>query len=111
MCIHRKVKEETATGTTSSSRVRTTLTLSVQGTEFDTAACTLRVKGRNIEENRFVKASLHGELRLLLCLCLFSVENVSYCTYNIELFICINLRFTIVFLYWCIFLLACDQTK
>lgn len=50
-----KVKEETATGTSSSTRVRTTLTLAVEGTEFDTAACMLRVKGRNVVENRFVK--------------------------------------------------------
>ena len=49
------MKEETATGTSSSTRVRTTLTLAVEGTEFDTAACMLRVKGRNVVENRFVK--------------------------------------------------------
>ena len=43
--VCRKVKEETATGTASSSKVRTTLTLALEGIEFDTAACTLRVKG------------------------------------------------------------------
>lgn len=62
----RKVKEETATGTTSSSKVRTTLTLAVEGIEFDTAACTLRVKGRNIEENRFVKMGAYHTIDLVL---------------------------------------------
>jgi len=35
--------------------VRTVLTISVETTEFDTAACELRLKGRNIQENQFVK--------------------------------------------------------
>lgn len=51
----RKVQNETATGSSSSSRVRTTLTISVEGIDFDTAACVLRLKGRNIEENQYVK--------------------------------------------------------
>ena len=51
----RKVKDESATGSSTANRVRTVLTISVEAIEFDTAACTLRVKGRNIQENQFVK--------------------------------------------------------
>lgn len=53
----RKVQNETATGSSSSSRVRTTLTISVESIDFDTQACVLRLKGRNIEENQYVKVS------------------------------------------------------
>lgn len=53
----RKVQNETATGSSSSSRVRTTLKISVENIDFDTQACMLRLKGRNIEENQYVKVS------------------------------------------------------
>ena len=48
---------ETATGSTSSSKVRTTLCIQVESIDFDTQACVLRVKGRNIQENQYVKVS------------------------------------------------------
>lgn len=51
----RKVQNETATGSSSSTRVRTTLTIRVESIDFDTQACVLRLKGRNIEENQYVK--------------------------------------------------------
>lgn len=51
----RKVQSETATGSSSSSRIRTTLTICVESIDFDTQACVLRLKGRNIEENQYVK--------------------------------------------------------
>lgn len=51
----RKVQNESVTGSSSSSRIRTTLTISVEGIDFDTQAGVLRVKGRNIEENQYVK--------------------------------------------------------
>lgn len=51
----RKVQTESATGSVSSSKIRTTLTLAVKNIEFDTQACVLRVSGRNTEENQFVK--------------------------------------------------------
>lgn len=51
----RKVQSETATGSSTSNRVRTTLTISVENIDFDTQACVLRVKGRNISENQYVK--------------------------------------------------------
>lgn len=51
----RKVQTESSTGSSSSNRVRTTLTISVESIDFDTQACMLRLKGRNIEENQYVK--------------------------------------------------------
>lgn len=53
--VGRKVNTESATGTTSAMRVRTTLTLAVENVDFDTQAGMLRVKGRNTEENDYVK--------------------------------------------------------
>ncbi len=52
---NRKVQTETVTGSTSSNKVRTTLTVQVEAIDFDTQACVLRVKGRNIQENQYVK--------------------------------------------------------
>lgn len=54
-CSHRKVQTESPTGSVGSSRVRTTLTLSVETIDFDSQACQLRVKGTNLEENQYVK--------------------------------------------------------
>lgn len=57
MCfvVIRKVQTESATGSSSSSRVRTMLTVEVETIDFDTQACVLRLKGRNVEENPYVK--------------------------------------------------------
>jgi len=51
----RKVQQETATGSSSSSRIRTMLTIKVESIDFDTQACVLRLKGRNVQENQYVK--------------------------------------------------------
>ncbi|XP_013792094.2 protein pelota homolog [Limulus polyphemus] len=51
----RKVTTESSTGSVGSNRVRTTLTVRVENVDFDTQACVLRVKGRNIQENQYVK--------------------------------------------------------
>lgn len=51
----RKVTTESATGSTTSNRVRTTLTLEVTDIDFDTQGCRLRLKGRNVAENAHVK--------------------------------------------------------
>lgn len=51
----RKVQTESSTGSSTSSRVRTTLTIRVENIDFDTQACMLRLKGRNIVENQYVK--------------------------------------------------------
>ncbi|XP_033230973.1 protein pelota [Belonocnema kinseyi] len=58
----RKVQTETSTGSSNSYRVRTTLTIRVEGIDFDTQACVLRLKGRNIEENKYVKMGAYHTL-------------------------------------------------
>lgn len=52
-----RVTTQSATGSTSSNKVRTTLTIRVETIEFDTQASMLRIKGRNIVENQYVKVS------------------------------------------------------
>jgi len=51
----RKVTTESATGSTTSNKVRTILTIQIEDIDFDNQACKLRLKGRNIEENQYVK--------------------------------------------------------
>jgi len=62
----RKVQNETATGSSSSSRVRTTLTIKVETIDYDTQACMLRLKGRNIVENQYVKMGAYHTIDLEL---------------------------------------------
>ncbi|KZC13304.1 PREDICTED: protein pelota [Dufourea novaeangliae] len=58
----RKVQTESSTGSSNNFRVRTTLTISVEGIDFDTQACVLRLKGRNVEENKYVKMGAYHTL-------------------------------------------------
>ncbi|XP_012285061.1 protein pelota [Orussus abietinus] len=58
----RKVQSESATGSSVSQKVRTTLKICVEGIDFDTQACMLRLKGRNVEENRYVKMGAYHTL-------------------------------------------------
>ncbi|CAG5124139.1 unnamed protein product [Candidula unifasciata] len=60
----RKVQTETATGSVNVNKVRTTLTIQVEGIDFDTQACVLRVSGRNIRENQYVKMGAYHTLLL-----------------------------------------------
>ncbi|XP_046418317.1 protein pelota [Neodiprion fabricii] len=60
----RKVQTESSTGSSSSNRVRTVLTIKVESIDFDTQACKLRLKGRNIEENQYVKMGAYHTLDL-----------------------------------------------
>ncbi|RWS10320.1 Protein pelota-like protein [Dinothrombium tinctorium] len=62
----RKVTLESATGTTGSNRVRTTLTIAIEQIEYDSQACLLRVRGRNIVENQYVKMGQYHTLDLEL---------------------------------------------
>lgn len=62
----RRVQTESATGSTSSNKIRTTLTIRVESTDFDTQACILRVKGRNVEENQYVKMGQYHTIDLEL---------------------------------------------
>ncbi len=56
----RRVTTQSATGSTSSTKVRTMLSLRVETVDYDTQASMLRVKGRNIEENQYVKVLTLG---------------------------------------------------
>ncbi|XP_014254754.1 protein pelota [Cimex lectularius] len=60
----RKVQNESSTGSSTSSRIRTILTIRVETIDFDTQACVLRLKGRNIEENQYVKMGAYHTLDL-----------------------------------------------
>ena len=51
----RKITTEGNTGTRQSQKIRLTLTIKIEDIDFDTQACLLRIKGRNIEENEHVK--------------------------------------------------------
>ena len=73
--LFRKVQTESATGSTSSNKIRTTLTITVEAIDFDTQACMLRVKGRNIEENQYVKVTLTLVHLIALTKCRFQYES------------------------------------
>lgn len=60
----RKVQNESATGSVSVNKVRTTLTIRIEAIDFDTQGCVLRVRGRNIEENQYVKMGAYHTLDL-----------------------------------------------
>lgn len=62
----RKVQNESATGSVSVNKVRTTLCIRVETIDFDTHGCVLRVKGRNIMENQYVKMGAYHTLDLEL---------------------------------------------
>lgn len=51
------MQNESSTGSSTSNRIRTTLTIRVENIDFDTQACVLRLKGRNIAENQYVKVN------------------------------------------------------
>lgn len=59
-----QVVSETSTGTTSSQRVHTMLTVSVESIDFDPGAQELHLKGRNIEENDIVKLGAYHTIDL-----------------------------------------------
>lgn len=60
----RKVQNESSTGSSTSNRIRTTLTIRIESIDFDTQACVLRLKGRNIAENQYVKMGAYHTLDL-----------------------------------------------
>ena len=60
----RKVQNESSTGSTTASRVRTTLTIVVEKTDFDVQAGALHVAGPVAEENKYVKMGQYHTLDL-----------------------------------------------
>jgi protein pelota len=51
----RNVVRESNTGSTNKSKIKITLTIRIERIEFDHEQCSLRITGRNIEENEHVK--------------------------------------------------------
>lgn len=62
----RKVVNTTSTGSTTSSKVRTNLTIKVQKVDFDPDSLTLRLSGPNVEESKIVKMGAFHTLTLEL---------------------------------------------
>lgn len=62
----RKVVKESSTGSVDSKKVRTNLKIEILAVDFDSEACTIRLSGRNVEENRFVKMGAHHTLEMEL---------------------------------------------
>ncbi|KAM3722866.1 Protein pelota [Dirofilaria immitis] len=58
----RKVTTESNTGSTSSQRVHTVLSISIETVDFDSVACILHLKGRNVAENEHVKMGQYHTL-------------------------------------------------
>lgn len=89
----RKVVTESGTGTTAANKVRTMLTIAIESIDYDFEGCLLRVKGKNVEENQYVKLG-------------------QYHTIDIEL----NRKFTLKKEEWDLYSmhrleLACDPSK
>ncbi|CAF3592493.1 unnamed protein product [Adineta steineri] len=62
----RKVVQTSDTGSSTTTKRRMMLTIEVMDVDYDSAACALRVKGRTIEENDFVKKGSYHTLDLEL---------------------------------------------
>lgn len=62
----RKVQQTSSTGSSTAQKVKIRLTIEIETIEFDTQTCELRVKGKNTEENEFVKLGQYHSLELAL---------------------------------------------
>ncbi|EGD80443.1 hypothetical protein PTSG_11088 [Salpingoeca rosetta] len=60
----RKVQRETATGSQVSEKVMLNLAVRVEDIDFDPEGSTIRLKGKNVEENKFVKLGQYHTLEL-----------------------------------------------
>ena len=60
------MQNESSTGSTTATRVRTTLTITIEKTDFDTQAGALHVAGPVSEENKYVKMGQYHTLDLEL---------------------------------------------
>lgn len=68
----RKVVQTSDTGSSTTTKKRMILTIEVLGIDYDIAGCALRVKGRTIAENDFVKKGFfHPSMKSLIQHCLF----------------------------------------
>jgi len=62
----RKVVNTSSTGSTTSNKVRTNLTIRVTKVDFDPDSLQVRISGPNVEESKFVKMGAHHTLTLEL---------------------------------------------
>ncbi|CAG8613401.1 1422_t:CDS:10 [Rhizophagus irregularis] len=62
----RRVQNESSTGTVESQRVRLTLTITVENIDFDPQGGLLRIRGRIISENKYVKMGTYHTIELEL---------------------------------------------
>lgn len=62
----RSVSKVTDTGSSHRSRLAITVTISVDKVDFDAQACHIRVKGRNVKENEYMKMGQHHTIDLEL---------------------------------------------
>ncbi|CAG8481533.1 11475_t:CDS:2 [Scutellospora calospora] len=62
----RRVQNESNTGSVESQRVRLTLTITVEDVDFDPQGGLLRIRGRNIVENKYVKMGMYHTIDLEL---------------------------------------------
>ena len=79
----RKVVRETATGSTSSSKVHTSLVIAVDRVQYDGDTGAIRVSGTNVRENPFVKLGAHHTLELERGR-KFTLEKVTWDTIALE---------------------------
>ncbi|CAN0293174.1 unnamed protein product [Ectocarpus sp. 12 AP-2014] len=79
----RKVVNESSTGSTTSKRVRLSLTIAVERVDFDSDSCLLRLSGRNSEENPHVKIGAYHTLDLELNQ-VFSIEKDVWDVIHLE---------------------------
>ncbi|KAL1915550.1 uncharacterized protein VTP21DRAFT_6674 [Calcarisporiella thermophila] len=62
----RRVQSESSTGSVNSQRIRLTLTISVEEIDFDAQSRLLRINGRNVVENQYVKLGMYHTIDLEL---------------------------------------------
>ena len=62
--IATQVVKESNTGSTAKTRIQMHLKIKVERVEFDAEKCALRVSGKNVEENEFVKMGQYHTLEL-----------------------------------------------
>jgi len=78
---YRKVTTESSTGSKDSNKIRITLTIRVESTEYDSQGSQIRVKGKNIVENDYVKMGQYHtidiELNTKLTLWKFKWDSIS----------------------------------
>jgi protein pelota len=79
----RNVVKETNTGSTVKNRVKMVLKIAVERVEFDAEQCSLRVNGKNVEENEHVKLGQYHTIDLEMSRP-FSIEKTCWDSIFIE---------------------------